>query len=173
MPESRALSCSEGILDGTCEREVQVLATEVALEVVQVQSPHHGCSQLPVPQVPHLSGVAQEAGLGWGVEPAVWAPPWGRHSGSLTPAGPPLPLRPGTWPGSYLGFDTLLLVVPHPLVARGGIGDPLAGEPVHRGSSKKVADLSREQGRGVGAALRLQVTGCRSLSPSQAHRLQW
>lgn len=50
------LSCSECILDGTREREGQVLTTEDASEVVQVQGPHHGTCQLPVPQVLHLEG---------------------------------------------------------------------------------------------------------------------
>lgn len=42
------------ILDSAGEREVQILSAEGALKVIQVQGPHHGASQLPVPQVPHL-----------------------------------------------------------------------------------------------------------------------
>lgn len=55
----------------------------------------------------------------------------------------------------HLAFDALLVIIPHPLVALGGIGDLLAKESMDRGSAEEVTDLSREQGRGgVGAVLR-------------------
>lgn len=65
---------------------------------------------------------------------------------------------------TYLGFDALLVIVPHPLVALGGIGDPLVRESVHGRSTKEVTDLSRGQSGCEG----LQGTGCDSSSLSAA-----
>lgn len=65
VQKNRGLSCGECILDGIGEREAQILATEGALEVVQVQGPYHGACQLPVLQVLHLAGEAQRSRAGF------------------------------------------------------------------------------------------------------------
>lgn len=47
------LSRIQGILDGVGEREASVLLT-VALEIIQIQCPHHGSCQGHFLQVPNL-----------------------------------------------------------------------------------------------------------------------
>lgn len=46
---------------------------------------------------------------------------------------------------TYLVFDALLVIVPHPLVALGGIGDLLARESLDRGSVEEVTDLTENR----------------------------
>lgn len=124
------------------------------------------------------SGDPEQAGLGSLGQGAyggcaIWTPPHGREK--QTPETPNtsvakphprcrgLPSPSSTWGvvlGTYLVFDALLVVIPHPLVALSGIGDLLTKESMDRGSAEKVTDLNREQGRrGVGScAETLRVT---------------
>ena len=112
-PQGRRLHPSKHILDGTRERKGQVLPTEGAPEVVQVQRPHHGASQLSVPQVPRLVGDPRPVCLG---SLCQGARGWGMLSGRLRREeksrhpGPETPLQPsptlsagGVPPAFHLG----------------------------------------------------------------------
>ena len=124
-PRGRRLHPSKHILDGTRERKGQVLPTEGAPEVVQVQGPHHGASQLPVPQVPRLVGDPRPVCLGSLCQGArgrgmlskrLRREEKSRHPGPETPlqpsptlsAGASLPLFIwGVWPCEHTLFLTL------------------------------------------------------------------
>lgn len=62
----------ECILDGIDEREALILATEGALEVIQIQGPHHGTCQLLVFQVLHLGREVQRGRAGFSRAGCVW-----------------------------------------------------------------------------------------------------
>lgn len=81
---------------------------------------------------------------------------WGECALGPFPRGPAYTQAP-LWPAmvggcgfreTYLVFDTLLVVIPHPLVALGSIGNLLAKDSVHFSSFEEITDLSREQDRG-------------------------
>lgn len=49
---------------------------------------------------------------------------------------------------TYLVFDTLRVIIPHPLVALGSIGNLLAKDPMYFSSSEEVTDLRNRTGQG-------------------------
>lgn len=49
---------------------------------------------------------------------------------------------------AYLAFDTFLVIISHPLVALGSVGDLLGGDSMDCGSMEEVTDLNREERTG-------------------------